>query len=244
MQADNTDVGYGTHELELYSTISRRTLRVLEPFFTLHGILRFGADKGLFVKTTQTQVRSAPGSSIGTSFGIDVIPWEDLEQDARVEFEMGFRMDYVFRGREYSQVWEALASPDNPCSLKAGCTNTLHSKSEVDSKTLQHHQTNGVTDVEQYGQFNGWGSLHYQPMRNFQVSLSLGYTVESPHFITFGDYGKDRDGKSGVQEANTENPPQNEYSPTFLPALDTPGNRLRVQDVSSWTVMFALSGKL
>jgi hypothetical protein len=47
-----------------------------------------------------------------------------------------------------------------------------------------------------------------------------------------------------VQQANTLTPPKNEYSPTFLPSLDAPGTRLRTQDVSIWTIMIAVSGKL
>jgi len=98
--------------------------------------------------------------------------------------------------------------------------------------------------VEQYGQFTGWASLHYQPIRQFQLSASFAYAVDTPHFITFGEVGKDQDGKNGVEPANSADPPKNEYSPTFLPALDAPGNRLRVQDAATWTLMLSISGKL
>jgi len=244
MEASNDGVGLGIHELRFYTTISRRALGIIEPFFNLHGNLRFGANDSLFVSHGATQTRSTPGSSIGTQFGTEIIPWEDLKQDARVELEFGFRMDYIFRGREYTEIWEALASADNPCQPEKGCINTLHHKSEVDKATQQHTRTDGVTDVEQYGQFTGWASLHYQPIRQFQLSASFAYAVDTPHFITFGDYGKDLDGKSGVQPANSEDPPKNEYSPTFLPALDNPGNRLRLQDAATWTLMLSVSGKL
>lgn len=244
MKADNDGVGLGMHDLHFFTTISRRALGMIEPFFNIHGTLRFGAADSLFTNRGPTQVRSTPGSVIGTQFGTEIIPWEDVKEDARVELEFGFRMDYVFRGREYTEIWEALASPDNPCQLDKGCTNTLHTKSEVDPATLQHTRTDGVTDVEQYGQFTGWASLHYQPIRYFQLSAAFQYAVDTPHFITFGDYGKDRDGKGGVQQANSADPPQNEYSPTFLPALDAPGNRLRLQDASTWTLILAVSGKL
>ena len=244
MQASNEGVGLGIHELRFFTTISRRALGIIEPFFNIHGNLRFGSGGGLFVSKGSTQVRSAPGSSVGTQFGTEIIPWEDLKQDARVELEFGFRMDYVFRGREYSEVWEALASADNPCQPDEGCTNTMHTKSEVNKATQQHTVTDGITDVEQYGQFTGWASLHYQPIKQFQLSASFGYSVDTPHFITFGDYGDDLDNKGGVQQANSQDPPKNEYSPTFLPSLDAPGNRLRLQDAATWTLMLSVSGKL
>ncbi len=244
MEADNDGVGLGIHELRFYTTISRRALGIIEPFFNLHGNLRFGAADSLFVSHGGTQIRSTPGSSIGTQFGTEIIPWEDLKQDARVELEFGFRMDYVFRGREYSEVWEALASPDNPCQPKDGCTNTLHTKSKVDDNTEQHTKTDGVTDVEQYGQFTGWASLHYQPIKQFQLSASFAYAVDTPHFITFGEVGKDQDGNGTVEPANSAKEPVNEYSPTFLPSLDPAGNRLRLQDAATWTLMLSISGKL
>ena len=244
MQATNDGVGQGIHELRFYTTISRRALHIIEPFFNIHGNLRFGAADGLFVSQGETQVHTAPGSTVGTQFGTEIIPWEDLKQDARVELEFGFRMDYVFRGREYSEVWEALASPDNPCQADEGCTNTSHSKSDLDKATQRHTITDGVTDVEQYGQFTGWASLHYQPIKQFQLSASFGYAVDTPHFITFGDYGENLDNTNGVQQANSQDPPKNEYSPTFLPALDAPGNRLRLQDAATWTLMLSISGKL
>ncbi len=242
MEAGNDAVGEGLHHLELATTISRRTLGIVEPFFNIHGILRLGSAEGLFVKKSATQKTVDPGAIVGTQFGAELIPWEDLKADARVEFEIGFGMDYVFAGREYTEIWEALASPDNPCRPENGCSNTLNSKSAVDPATSQLREADGITDVEQYGKFRGWASLHYQPMRNFQISASFLYATESPHYITAGAYGTDLDGNAKVEQSNSKS--DNEYSPTFLPALDTPGSRLRIQDVGSYALMVSVSGKL
>ncbi|HAN30618.1 MAG TPA: hypothetical protein DCQ06_03380 [Myxococcales bacterium] len=246
MEASNNSVGMGLHELHFFTTISRRALRILEPFFNLHARVNFESDNSLFRKTRQadTQVRVTPGNVIGTAFGLEIIPWEDLSKDTRVELEFGFSMDYIFRGREYTEVWEALASPDNPCQQSLGCSNTSHTKSDLDPDTGRHATTNGITDVEQYGRFAGWLSLHYQPVKSFQVSAMFNYAVDSPHFITFGDYGKDLDEQGGVRQSNTAKPPANEYSPVFLPSVDAPGGRLRLQQAATWTFMLSLSGKL
>jgi len=246
MEATNNAVGLGLHEMHFFTTISRRALRILEPFFNLHARVRFESENSQFRKTRQpsTQVRVTPGNVIGTAFGLEVIPWEDLKNDTRVELEFGFSMDYIFRGREYTEIWEALASPNNPCQQSTGCSTTSHTKSNLDPATSQHATTNGITDVEQYGRFSGWASLHYQPVKAFQVSANFNYAVDSPHFITFGDYGRDLDGKGGVRQANSSTPPKNEYSPVFLPAMDAPGGRLRLQQAATWTFMLSLSGKL
>lgn len=246
MAATNSGVGLGLHQLELYSTISRRALGIIEPFANVHARLFFESDDSLFARTRQaaTQKHVTPGSVIGARFGGELIPWEDTTADARVELEAGFSMDYHFRGRGYSDIWEALAHPSNPC-LKAGdCANLSHSNSDPDPATGQAARTNGITDFEQFGRFAGWGGLHYQPVRYFQISATFQYSVDTPHFITYGEYGKDLDGKNGVQQANTQTPPKNEYSPVYLPNLDTPGNRLRLQDASTMSFMLAISGKL
>lgn len=246
MEATNKGVGLGLHQLRFHTTISRRALRILEPFFTVHAKMRFESADSLFAKTRQpaTQVRVTPGNQVGTAFGFEIIPWEDLKKDARVELEFGFSMDYIFRGREYAEIWEALASPNNPCQQNNQCSNTSHTKSDLDPTTQQPATTNGITDVEQYGQFAGWAKLHYQPVKHFQISAMLRYQRDTPHFITFGDYGKDLDGQGGVRQANSATPPKNEYSPVFLPGIDSPGGRLRLQEASTWTFMLSMSGKL
>lgn len=108
MQQDNDGVGLGLYQLHLYTTVSRRTLRYFEPFFNAHGVSRFGAASGLFNSQGGTQPRAEPGSNVGTQFGLAIIPWENIKQDQRFELEGGFSMDYHFRGREYSEIWEAL----------------------------------------------------------------------------------------------------------------------------------------
>lgn len=246
MAATNDGVGLGLHQINLYSTISRRALRILEPFVHVHARMFFESEDSLFARKRQpdTQKYVTPGSVIGTKFGGELIPWEDRAADARVELEAGFAMDYHFRGRGYSELWEALASPENPCTKSDSCSNVSHSKSDPDPATGRAAVTNGITDIEQFGRFQGWAGLHYQPVKYFQISAQFRYAVETPHFITFGDYGVNLDGKDGVQQANGSTPPKNEYSPVYLPALDTPGSRVRVQDVSGMSFMLSVSGKL
>ena len=246
MKAENDTVGLGLHQVDFSSTISRRALRILEPFFAIHATMFFETKDSLFAKQRQPETHKevTPGTQVGTRFGGELIPWEDLKNDARIELEAGFAMDYNFRGRAYSEVWEALASPSNPCRLSASCSNISHTKSDPDPTTGRAAMTNGITDVEQYGTFAGWASLHYQPVRHFQISAMFRYSVDTPHFITFGDYGVSLDDNKAVEQANSQTPPKNEYSPEFLPSLDSPGSRLRLQDVANISFMLSVSGKL
>lgn len=242
MQASNTGVGYGLHDLTLYSTMSRRALQVLEPFINVHvSPLRSGADSGLFVAHGQTQKAVTPGFTAGANFGLTVVPWENLKKEERLEVEAGFGMDYMGRGREYTEIWEALASPNNPCKPSEGCSTGIHDRSEVDPATGKPRRTDGITEVESYARFNGWAAVHFQPIQYFQLSAKVGWMTETPHYITFGEVGKDLDGNANVQQFNKNG--QNEYSPVFLWSVDQPGQRLRATDISGMTLMFSASGK-
>lgn len=238
MKATNTDVGQGASELTFHTTISRRALKMLEPYFNLHFVGRFGSDSGLFISHGETQKYVAPGSTIGTQVGLAVLPWENAKRDERVEIEGGLGSDYTFRGREYTEIWEAMASPDNPCKEK--CNQILHSNSVPDANGKQR-RTDGITEVEQYARFHGWLGLHYQPVKYFEISAKVNWMQETPHFLTDAYVGKDLDGNKGVTATGQKG---NEYNLTFLPSVDTPGSRLRVQDAGSFGFHVAISGKL
>lgn len=241
MRADNDAVGYGTHEFKFSTVISRRALRFFEPFCGVYVNPRVGSAGGLFTKRGQTQRYIDPGFNAGTAFGLTLVPWENAKQEERFEIEAGFTFDYFYRGREYTEIWEALASPNNPCKPSEGCNNVLYSQSALDNVTGKPIRSDGITEVEPYARFGGWGALHYQPVQYFQISAKFLYFRETPHFITYGDIGVDLDGREKVSAFNSNG--QNEFSPVFLPALDTVGQRLRVLDVSNLGLQFAVTGK-
>jgi hypothetical protein len=246
MKANNAGAGSGINELQFMTTASRRALGIFEPFFNLHGGYRWGSPSGLFIKqpNTQTQPDKDPGFTAGTYFGLTLVPWENIEREERVEIEGGLGMDYVARGRDYSEVWEALASKSNPCQPTAGCSNTSHWKSDPDSTTGRITTTDGITDVYDFGRLTYWGALHYQPIKYFQISAKIAMTQETPHFISGGKYGINLDPSRGstIEQSNSDG--KNEFSPVFLPAIDTPGQRLRVQDASNLQLVIAISGKI
>lgn len=242
MRADNDGVGYGIHEIKLHTMISRRALRIFEPFMGLHFTPRFGSSSGLFVKHSETQKYVDPGISVGTLFGLALIPWENPKLDERIEIEGGMSFDYFYRGREYTEIWEALASPNNPCKPAEGCSNVLYSQSALDPVTGKPFRTDGITEVEPYARFGGWGAVHYQPIQYFQVSAKFLYFRETPHYITYGDLGLDLDGGAKKIEAFNSTG-KNEFSPVYLPAVDAVGQRLRVIDVANFGMQFFITGK-
>jgi hypothetical protein len=241
-------VGLGLHALELYTTISRRALDWFEPYFNFHGTFRFPAASTLFddLGTTQTLVK--PGNSLGIMLGLELIPWEDRDADARVELDLGFSADYTFEGREYSELFEALAA--SPCNADPNCALTRYTRDvRANVPTAQAGRSNGITDVEDYGIFKTWLGLHYQPVKYFQLGARFTYTRRTDHFITNGDPGTDLDGDGEVTSTGLAG---NEYSPVYIEGIDAPAGdrhtgaaptRFRSQSSNAFGFMVHLTGK-
>jgi len=83
--------------------------------------------------------------------------------------------------------------------------------------------------------------VHYQPIKYFQISAKVGWMRETAHFLTFADPGVDLDGKNGVEVKNSNN--TNEFSPVYLPSVDTIGQRIRLLDASNTLMMISVTGK-
>ena len=242
--ASNTAVGEGLHALDLSSTISRRALPWLEPYFSFHGTFRFGGTDTLFVDS-DTQTLSRPGNILGIELGTQIIPWEDKLADARFEMDFGIAADFVFEGREYTPLFDALGN--SPCNDDPACLLTTYKRDPSLS-------TNGITDVEQYGLFRGWAGLHYQPIKYIQLGAKFSYLRQTPHFITNADPGKDLNGDGVVtaDAAFAEGPNKNEYSPIYVEGIDAPAGhqdlngqptRFRIQGSDHFQVLFHLTGK-
>jgi len=240
MKADNSGVGRGLHELTIWTTISRRVIRVLEPYFNLHAVLRFGATGGLFNKYSDTQVQTAPGPMLGLKAGNTFVPWENAAKDQRIEIDIGGGLDYVFPGREYSEVWEPLGDQKtNPCTVDVGCYNTRYILADPLAGG-KHRRADGITDIQNYAIFSGWAGLHYTPIQSFQVSIIGRIARDTGHFLTYAHVGTDRDLSGAVTSVTRFG---SEYSPTYLQSVDAAGNRLSVQDATTKTIFASLSGK-
>ena len=248
-KADNTEVGQGIHALKIFTTISRRALPWIEPYFDFHGVFRFPASDTLFVDGGPTQTLVSPGNSMGLKLGTEFIPWEDEQADARVEIDLGMLADYFFEGREYTDLFDALGA--SQCNGNPACELTAHTL-DVKDKTkaaAEWSRTNGITDVEHYANFGTWIGLHYQPVKYIQFGASFGINWQTDHLLTNADPGKDLDKDGQVLETGTAG---NEFNPTYVEAIDAPagdrelsGNSSRFRQESAMDLMFQfhLTGK-
>jgi hypothetical protein len=228
-RANNHGVGEGLHQIGLSTVISRRAALWLEPYFSFHGTFRFPGGDTLFTNEGTTQTLIQPGSTLGLILGTELIPYENNETDSRFEIDLGFAADFVFEGREYTPLFEALGR--SPCSAAphaSTCEDTAFTRSiEEGVGDLTAFHSNGITDVEQYGRLGGHVGLHYQPVKYIQLGATFGYTRTTPHLLTNADPGRDLDDSGAVELARIDptdpnSPLVNEYSPTYIKLIDAP----------------------
>ncbi len=255
-KAGNTGVGEGLFGVDINTAISRRVASFIEPYFDLHGKLRFATSKSLFDNVNaDTQTLEQPGHRMGLKLGLEFIPWEVEADEKHVSIDIGGGLDYTFEGREYSELFEALGN--SSCLTTNGCwdaTYTGQAKAEgqygqklSDQQAEQFVRTDGITDVEHYNSFSFWAGVDVQPVKYVEIGLKFNLAYTTPHFITFADAGKDLNGdgvvteKAKVQGGGTDT--INEYNPKYIEGLDEVGNRFRASRTIQWATMFNLSGR-
>ena len=273
--ATNDAVGDGVFRVDVNTAISRRVFWWLEPYFDLHGsLVGTTTKKSPFanqgIEDVQTLV--TPGHSIGLKLGTEFIPWEVESEGRHFSIDMGVGLDYVFEGREYTELFELLGGQAAGCASAGDCSPFTYArgvKGEKD-RLIQQYQhgditgdeykaatdeidkgvvagdyplTNGITDVEHYGIYTGWLGFHLQPIRYFALGANFSFAWRQPHFITFADPGKDSavDLDGVVTGYNSQK--ENEYNPVYLEGVDKPGNRMKLDQPITWSLIFTLTGQ-
>jgi hypothetical protein len=223
----DTAVGEGLFTWLLSTSISRRFLGLLEPYFEAHAVLPFSTADSLFLKYGRAQTLVDPGKTIGITMGLEVVPWERKAQERRLSFDAGVGADYTFEGRAYSELFEALAG--SPCGTSAfpTCNATL---------TKGGNLPTGITDISHYGAFHTWIGANLRLIRYVDLKLGFDYTRVRSHFLTNADPGKDYDNSGRVEQAD-------EYNPVYTEGIDKIGGRFVVDGVNRFLVFVGLALK-
>jgi hypothetical protein len=263
-KADNTAVGEGVFAAEINTAISRRVTPFFEPYFDLHGILKVSTSKSLFDEVpgagdAQTLVK--PGNQMGLKLGAEFIPWEVEAEERHVAIDMGVGLDYVFEGREYTELFDALGS--SACRTSDGCWGTTYTRTPkglqdfkgdtaaeddamADYKSQRDNdlfpRTDGITDVEHYGMYSFWFGLDAQPIKYLALGARFQLAYVQPHFITFADAGSDSAADSDVIVTGYNSQKINEYNPKYVEDIDQVGHRFRTGQALQWTLLFTMGG--
>jgi hypothetical protein len=255
--SDNTSVGRGVHQYMWWTSVSRR-YRYVDPWMTFFYLLPDAKDSSLQQRTTfplSGQERSGPPHRGGTEVGLEIIPYERLDRKHRVSVELSARLEGVFEGRDYSDIWELFA---NSKSLKGPC--------QPDSPTVRpgywgngtycgpndlELRYPGITSIENYTIFTGTLAVGAEITRflRARVGVSLGH--EEAHAITFGDAGRSGGAANGVPGTPCASVgggsicthDEQQVNPLYRPLIDSPGRRFRVADTTIFDVFVSAVGQ-
>ncbi len=236
MTATNTAVGRKLHELSFATRMSRRFTK-LDPYVGFDFTLVLNSSKSLFKEYGAGQTLTKPGNRFGIVFGTEIVPWENPKKHQRFTLDFGGRFGYRFEGRDYSPLFSALGG--SSCNDAAnGCSLTTL-RGTVDTPENDPMRTDGLTDVEQFGQVWGWFGFNVQAAKYVKFRAQVAVSHQFAHFLTNADSGKDNgleetqivDGREVPKyRAGFIDPGTEEENPVFNPNLDMMGRRLRLAE--------------
>lgn len=238
----NEGVGRGVHELVLGTALSRR-FRYLDPWVRFEAAFPFAADDSLFKDYGDSQEHIGPGARASFDFGSEIVPYENTRDGIKFFLDIGLGATYQAEGRDYSELFDALAlgaercdpSRDDPTRPNCGRYNP-DSRSAIAG---QPHD--GITTVEEYVQLRGHLGAGVYISQYVRLATRLSLAHDTEHFIGAADIGRDLNSSglvessgepacSSVRDSRCYDP--REHNPTYVPAVDQVGRRLRVEETT------------
>lgn len=238
----NEGVGRGVHELIIGTALSRR-FKYVDPYMSLKGFLVFPSGDTLFKDFGGSQSKIGPGHRARFEFGSEIIPYYNPKKKIRFFVDLRLGATYHAEGRDYSELFDAFASASKTCN-PAGPDGDVNCPTYTTNSniTIAGKNTDGISDVEEYmtlgGRF-GIGAYLSEYVR-FEFNLNLAHDTE--HFITNADIGKDLDNSGLVEGKGDPKYSPDEQNPTYVPAYDSIGRRIRVEETMLFTLNVGLSG--
>ena len=152
--------------------------------------------------------------------GAALIPWEHRGSWQRFSIDLRARATYVSEGRDYSPLYDALGASQN------AYLTTPNLEGIPSGTALREVPFNGLTDVQDHGEFGGTVALELQAARyvRFRVGLDLDFITS--HFVSVADACNPRvtpaagDSRVGACLEGIINP-------HHRTVLDLPGNRFQ-----------------
>ncbi len=245
----NHAVGRGTHELGVWTALSRR-YRFLDPFFTAWWYQALRAGNTEFKDYGPNQDRVNPQSNTGVSFGTEIVPFERKAKGQKVSVNLRGLAMLKYGGRGYSEAWElfsnspALTGTYHPGQAGLGC-----SRSDVD-KVVDYAKNNpndpnplagagvgagctsfnGITNIQDFATFGLNIALHAQLNKYAFLALGAVLSTDTRHLITAAGRGKAAaDPSSNPQVVDSEK----EINPVRRDVIDNVGRRYAIGDVMS-----------
>lgn len=244
MRPGNDAVGRGVHSLTLGSSFSRRS-GALDPYASMQGTMYVPADSSLFKDYKFAQEVVGPGAMARFDFGTEIIPYEDLgRRRIKVFLDVGLGGELHAEGRDYTDLFDAFAYGGRECPLDPAATvdpNIACYNRDSDSE-LHGQPFDGIGTVEPYGVIRAHLGFGFYTNKYMKLGADVSLAHETEHFASSADAGKDLDG-SGLVENRSDGAgfDPDEQNPTYVPAVDAVGRRVRFEETTVFTAAFNAS---
>lgn len=244
-------VGRGVHELVLATAFSM-TYKYIEPYARFEANLPQGSVlDSPFKRYAGSQPYVLPGARGRFDFGAELIPYRNARKNMKFFIDIGLGAAYQAEGRDYSELFDALAIGASSCNSdlpsRDGRENCAQYNPNAPRTSGGVGQApgiyDGVTTVEEFVTVRGHLGFGLYASENFKIGADLALAHETEHNISNAEIGKDLSNtveERGVFVPATTDQQRLEHNPTFVPAIDSIGRRLRVEE----TTVFTLSAYL
>lgn len=245
MEGGNEAVGRGVHELTLGTAFSRR-FNYIDPYAGVHGTLVLPSDDSLFKDYKDAQEHVGPGPRAEFELGAEIVPYEDHQKGMKVLIDLGVGAVWHAEGRDYSELFDALASagdtcdpsgPDGDVNCPRYNPNSRSVLSEPDGVGAAH---DGITTVEEYMTFRAHVGLGLHVRKYVRFAIEAGIAHDTEHFISNADIGRDLDGTRLVEPRDNTHWNPEEHNPAYVSAIDEVGRRLRIEESTIFDVTASL----
>ncbi len=244
----NDTVSQGLHQFMWTTTFSKR-FNYVDPYMNFFYIFPLAKKESLFYRTSfdlSGQERHDPSHHGGVDAGMEIIAWRKPEQKHQLTIELAGRLEGIFEGRQYTDIWELFA---NSPKLMGGCVANVENPSRTFDDTAWNNGIYcarptdkipfpGITSVENHILIGSKLAFNLDMTQYIRVHLGVGFSYEQDHYITFGDLGSNVDDESGVQHDN-----DHEVNPMYRPYIDATGRRYRIGDTTIFDVFASVQGR-
>ena len=245
-------VSRGTTGLEAHAFVSKR-VKYIEPYSGVSALFEFqGKNTAYGPFNLEGSLVNHPPVRGSVVVGLAVIPWEQPEKFRRVIFDFRVKGTYVSKGRDYSELFDALGSSD-AYSLRQPYYNdytlnrdpgTLTEQPSVVDPNSQRVNFTGLTSVQQYGDYEFRAQFTWQASKFVKFDLGGAFRLIQEHFITAErpcnpDVAGQvlRSGPCKVSDTSSSEAAAGKVAwksgglpnPNYRQAIDEPGQRFKVE---------------
>lgn len=234
-------VGRGMNALRIETRASWR-YEVIEPYAGLAFQMEWpGYSSSQFLPSGALAgyINTLPPIQGRFTLGAAIIPWEDRERFQRFTLDLRLTGDYVSEGHEYSPLFDALGSSDNPYLTLPNLEGIADTAADEDG--LARSAFTGMTDVQSHGRFGGTLYIEMQAARYIRFTAGAGFLWSPPYVLTQADACNPNVDQVGADPRRVGTCRGGIINPHHRPVLDMPGNRFRVEGVWQIDLSFMIT---